>query len=94
MDALENYHSVDIEWGNHDISWMGAANGSELCIANAIRICARYGNLSTLEDGYGINLVPLVRFADETYRNDDCARFFPEFTEEEAGEAELTAKNT
>ncbi len=92
MDALENYHSVDIEWGNHDISWMGAANGSELCIANAIRICARYGNLSTLEDGYGINLVPLVRFADETYRNDDCARFFSEFTEEEAGEAELTAK--
>lgn len=91
MDALESYHSVDIEWGNHDISWMGAANGSDICIANAIRICARYGNLSTLEDGYGINLVPLVRFADETYRNDDCRRFFPESVEE-AGERKLTAR--
>lgn len=92
MDTLEHYHSVDIEWGNHDISWMGAANGSEICIANVIRICARYGNLSTLEDDYGINLVPLVRFAGEVYAGDGCDRFYPESGEEDAEEAALTAK--
>lgn len=67
MEKLINYHSVDIQWGNHDISWIGAAAGSKVCIANTIRICARYGNLDTLEDGYGINLMPLVKFAIETY---------------------------
>ena len=75
MDTLMNYHSVDIQWGNHDISWMGAASGSPLCIANVIRISARYGNLDTLEDGYGINLIPLARFALETYAGDPCSRF-------------------
>ena len=91
MDALEHRRSVDIQWGNHDISWMGAASGSEICIANVVRISARYGNLSTLEDGYGINLIPLERFASEIYGGDDCARFYPEAGEDEKERA-LTAK--
>lgn len=75
MDKLMAYHSVDIQWGNHDILWMGAAAGQHGCIANVIRICARYGNLDILEDGYGINLLPLATFALETYGNDPCACF-------------------
>lgn len=67
LDVLEKHHSVDIQWGNHDILWMGAAAGSEACIANALRIAIRYGNLETIEDGYGINLSPLIRFTYETY---------------------------
>jgi fructose-1,6-bisphosphatase-3 len=67
MEKLIKYHSVDIQWGNHDISWIGAAAGSQVCIANTIRISARYGNLDTLEDGYGINLLPLANFAINTY---------------------------
>lgn len=69
MDDLMAHHSVDIQWGNHDILWMGAAAGSELCICNMIRICARYANLGILEEAYGINLIPLMRFAMETYKN-------------------------
>ena len=91
MDALENYHSVDIQWGNHDISWMGAASGSDICIANVVRISAKYGNLSTLEDGYGINLIPLERFAFDVYKDDRCERFLPE-TAEDADERKMTAK--
>lgn len=75
MDKLMDYHSVDIQWGNHDILWMGAAAGHPACIANVIRICARYGNLDTLEDDYGINLVPLVTFASNTYKLDRCELF-------------------
>lgn len=75
MDTLVNYHSVDIQWGNHDIVWMGAAAGSEVCMANTIRISARYGNLDTIEDGYGINLLPLATFAMETYKDDLCENF-------------------
>ncbi len=75
MDTLCDYHSVDVQWGNHDILWMGAACGQLACIANVIRIAARYGNLGTLEDGYGINLLPLAQFAMETYENADCERF-------------------
>lgn len=75
MDKLMDYHSVDIQWGNHDILWMGAAAGHPACIANVIRICARYGNLDTLEDDYGINLVPLVTFASNTYKLDKCELF-------------------
>ncbi|MBN2898033.1 MAG: fructose-1,6-bisphosphatase [Clostridia bacterium] len=67
MDVLETHHSVDIQWGNHDILWMGAAAGSEACIANALRIAIRYGNLETIEDGYGINLSPLIRFTYDVY---------------------------
>ena len=67
MDKLMDYHSVDIQWGNHDVLWMGAAAGQRGCIANVIRICARYGNLDILEDGYGINMMPLAAFAMEVY---------------------------
>ena len=75
MDDLMHHHSVDIQWGNHDINWMGAACGSIPCMANVIRITAKYGNLSVLEDGYGINLVPLASFALSTYGNDPCECF-------------------
>jgi len=75
MDTLCNYHSVDVQWGNHDILWMGAASGSLACIANVIRMSASYGNLSILEDGYGINLLPLATFALETYADTDCSAF-------------------
>ena len=75
MDKLMTYHSLDIQWGNHDILWMGAAAGQWGCIANVIRICARYGNLDILEDGYGINLLPLASYAMETYANDPCECF-------------------
>lgn len=75
MDTLCNYHSVDVQWGNHDIVWMGAAAGSMLCIANVIRLSARYGSLSVLEEGYGINLVPLATFVLETYGDTDCDAF-------------------
>ncbi|WP_448863000.1 fructose-1,6-bisphosphatase [Dorea sp.] len=75
MDKLMAYHSVDIQWGNHDVLWMGAAAGQRGCIANVIRICARYGNLDILEEGYGINLLPLATFAMNTYKDDPCECF-------------------
>lgn len=75
MDKLMEYHSVDIQWGNHDILWMGAAAGQKCCVANVIRICARYGNLDILEDGYGINLLPLATFAWNQYGDDSCECF-------------------
>ena len=75
MDKLMSYHSIDVQWGNHDVLWMGAAAGQMGCIANAIRICARYGNLDILEDGYGINLLPLATFAMNTYADDPCTCF-------------------
>ena len=77
MDLLCNYHNFDIQWGNHDILWMGAAAGNDCCIANVIRIAMRYGNQSVLEDGYGINLLPLATFAMEQYADDPCDRFMP-----------------
>ena len=81
MDTLINFHSVDIQWGNHDILWMGAACGNECCIANVVRICSRYDNLSTIEEGYGINIRPLSIFAQETYKDDPCEEFFPKICE-------------
>ncbi len=75
MDTLMKYHSVDIQWGNHDIVWMGAACGHLPCIATVLRIAARYGSLDTLEDGYGINLIPLATFALETYKDVNCDTF-------------------
>lgn len=75
MDRLIAYHSVDIQWGNHDVVWMGAASGHMASIANVIRIAARYGNLDMLEEGYGINLIPLANFAMNTYGNDKCSCF-------------------
>ena len=83
MEDLCNYHSVDVQWGNHDIVWMGAASGSFACICNVIRIAARYNNLQTLEDGYGINLVPLATFAMETYKDDPCDCFKLNLTEQQ-----------
>lgn len=75
MEKLTSYHSVDIQWGNHDVLWMGVAAGQRACIANVIRICARYGNLAILEDGYGINLLPLATFALAKYKDDPCTCF-------------------
>lgn len=89
MDTLLGYHAVDIQWGNHDIVWMGAAAGSEACIANVIRICLRYANLDTLQDGYAISMLPLASFAGETYGDAFDLEFCPkvsgheEYTENE-----------
>lgn len=77
MDTLAHYHNWDITWGNHDILWMGACAGNDACICNVIRLSLRYANLTTLEDGYGINLVPLATFAMETYGDDPCKEFQP-----------------
>lgn len=75
IDEMMKYHAVDIQWGNHDIVWMGASCGSEVCIANVIRVCARYGHLAILEDGYGINLRHLSTFANSVYGDDECECF-------------------
>ena len=75
MDCLMNYHSLDIQWGNHDVLWMGAATGQPACVASTIRICLHYGNLDVLEYGYGINMLPLATFALETYGDDPCECF-------------------
>lgn len=94
MDTLMHYHSVDIQWGNHDVLWMGAAAGNAASMANVIRNCARYGNLDILEDGYGINLVPLARLAMEVYKDDPCACFQVDYRGDniKAGDAKLDAK--
>lgn len=75
MDTLMDYHHFDMVWGNHDIDWMGAAAGNRACICNVLRMSLRYGNQATLEDGYGINLLPLATFALETYGSDPCIQF-------------------
>ena len=75
MERLMNYHSLDMLWGNHDAVWMGAAAGSLLCTATVIRFSARYGNLDILEDGYGINMLPLATFSMKVYGDDPCAEF-------------------
>ncbi|WP_440897426.1 fructose-1,6-bisphosphatase [Amphibacillus sp. Q70] len=67
METLINHHSVDIQWGNHDVLWLGAFSGSKVCLANILRICARYNNLDIIEDVYGINLRPLQNLADKYY---------------------------
>ncbi len=83
MDDLMKHHSVDIQWGNHDILWMGAAAGSEACMCNMLRNCARYANLSILEDAYGINLVPLMRLAMEEYEGQASKTFDIHVSDEE-----------
>lgn len=83
MEELMQFHDVDIQWGNHDISWMGAAAGNQALICNVIRISAKYGNLNLLEDGYGINLVPLARLAMNRYDKDPCSCFKLDYREEE-----------
>ena len=82
LDELMDYHSLDIQWGNHDIVWMGAAAGSQACIANVIRISLRYNNLETLENGYGINLMPLVSLALDIYGDDACRQFMPKLQDD------------
>ena len=77
MDILCTFHNFDIQWGNHDILWMGAASGNDSCIANVIRIAMRYGNQAVLEDGYGINMLPLATFAMDKYGDDPCEKFMP-----------------
>ncbi|MTI40095.1 fructose-1,6-bisphosphatase [Fulvivirga lutimaris] len=83
LDDLLEYDSVDVQWGNHDIVWMGAACGSLACIANVIRLSLRYGNTSTLEKGYGINLIPLASFALEHYKEEESIHFDPKVDPEE-----------
>jgi fructose-1,6-bisphosphatase-3 len=83
LDTLIDYDSVDMQWGNHDILWMGAASGSEACIADVIRIALRYGNVDTLEHGYGISLLPLASFAIDTYGDDPCQQFLPPLPDEQ-----------
>lgn len=80
MDMLENYHNWDIQWGNHDVLWMGACAGNDACICNVVRLSLRYANMTTLEEGYGINLVPLATFALETYSDDPCEEFIPKLS--------------
>ena len=95
MDILENYHSIDVQWGNHDISWMGAAAGCQALICNVIRIQARYCNLDTVEEAYGINLIPLATFAMEKYADDPCTYFLPKNSDADMltdKEVQLTAK--
>lgn len=94
MDTLARYHSWDIQWGNHDILWMGAFAGNRACIANVIRLSLRYANLTTLEEGYGINLVPLATFAMETYGEDPCEEFMPRLGGDEASLDDKTIRLT
>lgn len=75
MEDLMKFKNIDIQWGNHDVVWMGAAAGNPACVATVLRICARYGNLDILEQGYGISALPLVRFAMKAYANDECPAF-------------------
>ena len=94
MDTLRQYHSWDIQWGNHDILWMGASAGNDACICNVLRLCLRYANLSTIEE-YGINLVPLATFALEIYGDDPCEEFLPRLlpgNEMDEKTRQLTAK--
>lgn len=89
MDMLMEHYAVDVQWGNHDIVWMGAAAGSQACIANVIRVCLRYSNMVTLETGYAISMLPLVTLAMDVYGDDPCEQFRPnsnpseEFTDNE-----------
>lgn len=94
MDYLRHRQNWDIQWGNHDILWMGAAAGNNACICNVIRLSLRYANLVTLEEGYGINLVPLATFAMETYKNDPCEEFIPKITGEGSHLDERTCRLT
>ncbi|MGQ1908266.1 fructose-1,6-bisphosphatase [Marinifilum sp. RC60d5] len=95
MDVIHDHYSVDIQWGNHDIVWMAAATGIRASIAAVIRLSARYNNLDTLEDAYGINLMPLATFAMKAYENDPCEAFIPKNTPKEntgSTQIKLTSK--
>mgnify|MGYP001031912866 CR=1 FL=1 len=84
LDNLMGHHSVDIQWGNHDVLWMGACAGNDVCICNVVRIALRYDNMLTLEDGYGINLVNLATFAMDVYGDDPCQEFLPKVSKDVA----------
>ena len=84
LDSLLDYHSVDIQWGNHDVLWMGAASGSRTLVATVLANSLRYNNLEVIETGYGISLRPLSVFANEVYRDTDVSRFSVKLTGEEA----------
>lgn len=92
MDTLSKYHHWDIQWGNHDILWMGAAAGNKTCIASVLRLSFRYANTQTLEEGYGINMVPMATFAMETYANDPCSIFYPKIEDPSRRPNEKTCK--
>lgn len=92
MERLCQTPNFDIQWGNHDIVWMGAAAGNMSCIANVLRLSLRYGNMATLEDGYGINLLPLATFAMDTYSDDPCESFLPHLQQEENQPDERTRR--
>lgn len=89
IDELMKYHSIDIQWGNHDIIWMGAASGSPACVFNVLRICARYNNLDILEDGYGINIRPLTEFAMDEYSKENGDIFKPQNSEKIENKADI-----
>ncbi len=89
MDRLMKYHDFDMQWGNHDALWMGAAAGNPACIANVLRASLRYANMTTIEDAYGLNLVPHVMFAMEPYANAPCTLFEPKVLDGSA----ITEKN-
>ncbi|NFI53266.1 fructose-1,6-bisphosphatase [Clostridium botulinum] len=95
IDTLMEYHSVDIQWGNHDMLWMGAAAGVRTCVANVLRISTRYANLDLVEEIYGINLLPLATFALKYYRDDPCESFIPKVKEDDPAanqEVDLVSK--
>ena len=94
LDTLRQYHSWDIQWGNHDMLWMGAAAGNDACICNVLRLSLRYANLATLEEGYGINLVPLATFALEVYGDDPCTEFIPKLLRDDGHIDEKTLQLT
>ncbi|MBQ4255957.1 MAG: fructose-bisphosphatase class III, partial [Bacilli bacterium] len=95
MDDLIHFHDIDIEWGNHDVSWMGASIGNLACICNVLHIAINYNSFDVLEDGYGINLRPLSMYAKEVYKDDPCERFKPHLLDDNVSdyvEPELAAK--
>lgn len=92
MDTLLQYHDWDVQWGNHDILWMGAAAGNPACLASVLRLSFRYANEQTLEEGYGISLVPLATFAMETYGDDPCSLFLPKIEDANRRPDEKTCK--
>ena len=87
MEELLSFHDVDIQWGNHDVDWMGASSGNPACIANVLRIATSYNNFDMLEDGYGINIRPLSMLAQEIYGEDPCTFFYPHLWDENVADS-------
>lgn len=92
LDTLSQFHSWDIQWGNHDVLWMGAMAGNRACQCNVIRLSLRYANMTTLEEGYGINLMPLATFAMDTYGNDPCEEFIPKISSADSARVDEKSK--